>query len=269
MGGTNWLYLSGAPYKEIGMREDLGTVPAPELTAGILSAVPIVVGLWPVLLTGIYAMTKRKEQIAQKEKEQAVFQALQKANEAAQLKLSEALTKAQREKEIAIQKEVKKALHEKQILLNDKEVKNERDGTSLFDKITIKPSKKHYRVNLSKFGRFILEEAGEEESHQKIAKIINKKVLRGKKMQINLSDGRNVLSDIKCKVNDSIVLDFKKKNIAKCLPFKEKQRIIIFAGKHTGKRGAIMKIKPKRKMVELEADGKKINVLIKQVMVIE
>ncbi|MDF1591553.1 MAG: 4Fe-4S dicluster domain-containing protein [Desulfobacterales bacterium] len=114
MGGTNWLYLSGAPYKEIGMREDLGTVPAPELTAGVLGAVPIVVGLWPVLLTGVYAMTKRKEQIAQKEKEQAVFHALQKADAAAQLKLSEALTKAQKEKEVAIQKEVKKALAEVQ-----------------------------------------------------------------------------------------------------------------------------------------------------------
>jgi hypothetical protein len=43
------------------MREDLGVTPAPKLTAGALSAVPIVVGLWPVLLTGIYAINKRKE----------------------------------------------------------------------------------------------------------------------------------------------------------------------------------------------------------------
>ena len=50
MGGTSWLYIAGAPFSELGMREDLGVTPAPALTAGALGAVPIVVGLWPVLL---------------------------------------------------------------------------------------------------------------------------------------------------------------------------------------------------------------------------
>lgn len=114
MGGTSWLYLTGTPYKEIGMREDLGTTPAPEFTAGVLGAVPIVVGLWPVLLTGIYAMSRRKEKISLQEKEQAVFQALETAHEEAQKKLSQAMEKAQKEKEAAIQREVKKALEEAQ-----------------------------------------------------------------------------------------------------------------------------------------------------------
>ena len=32
MGGTHWLYLSNVPFSQIGMREDLGTTPAGELT---------------------------------------------------------------------------------------------------------------------------------------------------------------------------------------------------------------------------------------------
>ena len=72
MGGTSWLYVSGTPFKELGMREDLGVTPAPQLTAGALSSVPIIVGLWPALLAGIYAVSKRKEKIAQTEKEQAL-----------------------------------------------------------------------------------------------------------------------------------------------------------------------------------------------------
>ncbi|MGB6009904.1 MAG: 4Fe-4S dicluster domain-containing protein [Desulfobacterales bacterium] len=76
MGGTSWLYVSGASFKELGMREDLGITPAPELTAGALSSVPIIVGLWPVLLAGIYAVSKRKEKIAQTEQEQAAASAL-------------------------------------------------------------------------------------------------------------------------------------------------------------------------------------------------
>ncbi|MDA8139546.1 MAG: 4Fe-4S dicluster domain-containing protein [Desulfobacteraceae bacterium] len=69
MGGTSWLYLSGVPFSQVGMREDLGVTPAPELTFGALSVVPIVAGLWPVLLTGIYAISKRKEIIFQQELE--------------------------------------------------------------------------------------------------------------------------------------------------------------------------------------------------------
>jgi len=114
MGGTSWLYLSGVPFKELGMREDLGITPAPEFTAGPLGSVPMVVGLWPVLLTGIYAMTKRKEKIAKDELEQAVSQTLKEANAEAEAKLSKALEKARKEKEAAIQKEVKKALEEAQ-----------------------------------------------------------------------------------------------------------------------------------------------------------
>lgn len=67
MGGTSWLYISGAPFSDTGMREDLGVTPAPELTSGALAAVPIVAGLWPVLLMGIYAISKRKESIFEQE----------------------------------------------------------------------------------------------------------------------------------------------------------------------------------------------------------
>ncbi len=110
MGGTSWLNISGVPFKQLGMREDLGVTPAPELTAGALGAVPIVVGLWPVLLTGIYAISKRKERIARAEQEQAVTVALTQAREKTETKLSEALEKAEVKNRTAIEAAVKKAL---------------------------------------------------------------------------------------------------------------------------------------------------------------
>jgi hypothetical protein len=112
MGGTSWLYISGASYKEIGMREDLGITPAPKLTSGALSGVPIVAGLWPVLLTGIYAINKRKQKIEKDEKEQAVLSAVKKAEAEAETKLTDAMQKAEKEKATAIEKAVAKALEE-------------------------------------------------------------------------------------------------------------------------------------------------------------
>lgn len=112
MGGTSWLYLSEVPFKEIGMREDLGVTPAPSLTAGALSAVPIVVGLWPVLLTGIYAINKRKEKIEKQEKEQAVETAVAAAEADAKARMKEAMAFAEKQKEKAIEKAVGQALEE-------------------------------------------------------------------------------------------------------------------------------------------------------------
>lgn len=110
MGGTSWLYLSGVPFETLGMRMDLGVTPAPELTAGALGAVPMVVGLWPVLLTGIYAMSKRKEKIAAQEKAQAVAAAMAAADQQAAVKLDAAMEKARKEKTTAVEKAVKEAL---------------------------------------------------------------------------------------------------------------------------------------------------------------
>jgi Fe-S-cluster-containing dehydrogenase component len=115
MGGTSWLYLSGVPFHEIGMREDLGIKPAPELTSGALGIVPMVVGLWPVLLTGIYGMTKRKEKIASNEKAAAVSDALKRANSEAAKKLAAAIEKERLDKEKALEaaeKRKEKAIRE-------------------------------------------------------------------------------------------------------------------------------------------------------------
>jgi ferredoxin len=112
MGGTSWLYLSSVPFKEVDMREDLGITPAPKLTAGALSAVPIVVGLWPVLLTGIYAMSKRKEKIATDEMNVAVAAAVEQANTEAKANQKAEIEALNKMKQKEIDNAVKKALEE-------------------------------------------------------------------------------------------------------------------------------------------------------------
>ena len=165
-------------------------------------------------------------------------------------------------------KEVKRAIHLKEILVNNKPVVDEKKGLELLDTITIVPAKKSYRLELSGKGKFEINEIKESEANNKIAKIVDKKTIKGKKTQLNLSDGMNFLSEVKCKVNDSVLINFKEKKIEKCLPMNEKAKVIVFAGKHAGKKGTIDKIKEERKMAKLNSDGKEINVLIKQLMVV-
>jgi Fe-S-cluster-containing dehydrogenase component len=110
MGGTSWMYLSGVPFRRLGLREDLGTTPAPKLTSGALAAVPMVTALWPILLGGIYAISRRKDLMASREKQEAVGSALEKAQEEHRAELKKLREKAEKEKQAAIDKEVQKAL---------------------------------------------------------------------------------------------------------------------------------------------------------------
>ena len=166
-------------------------------------------------------------------------------------------------------KEVKRALHEKNILHNSKLTKDERNSILLFDTITLVPSKKSYKLDLSENRKFIAKEIKENEADKKVSKVINKKVLKGKKMQLNLSDGRNFLTDMKCNINDSVLIDLKNKKIEKCVAIKEKAKAVIFGGKHAGKKGIIIKIDTERKMAKLKTDKEELNVLIKQLIVVE
>lgn len=104
MGGTAWMTISAAPFKAVGLDENLGTRPAGDYTAGVLGAVPMVVGLWPVLLGGAYAITKRKEQIAAEEQAEAVAQAVIEAQTKAAAAQEKALEKAAKEQEKAVLK---------------------------------------------------------------------------------------------------------------------------------------------------------------------
>jgi len=166
-------------------------------------------------------------------------------------------------------KEVKRAIHLREILINGKPVTDEKRAVTLFDVITIIPSKKHYIVELSKNRKFDVREIKESEANSKVSKIIGRKILKGKKVQINLNDGNNILSDAKYNINDSVVINLKNKKIEKHLPLKENAKVMIFEGKHAGQRGVINKIDSEHKTVELDIDGKKVSALIKQLIVVE
>jgi len=145
---------------------------------------------------------------------------------------------------------------------------DEKKSLELFDVLTVTPSKKNYRLVLSDKGKFDIEEISESDSKNKVSKVIGKKSIKGKKTQVNLSDGRNYISEVKCSVGDSVIIDLEKNKISKNLPIKEKSEVLITWGKHAGTKGKIIKIDSEQKMVEVDSPEKKFRALIKQIMVL-
>lgn len=60
-GGTSWLYISDVPFEKLALRTGMPEDSYPELVAGALGAPPFVMTLWPPLLMGLYAFSKRRE----------------------------------------------------------------------------------------------------------------------------------------------------------------------------------------------------------------
>lgn len=164
-------------------------------------------------------------------------------------------------------KEVKSAVHMKHLLISNKPVVDEKKPLELFDTLSILPAKKYYRVSLSDKGKFEMEEISEKESKFKVSKIVGKKTLKSKKNQVNLFDGRNYLSEVEYKVNDSVLVDLEKNSISKILPLKTGANVLVIAGKHIGEKGKVASILTEEKMVEVESKENKYKVLIKQLMV--
>jgi small subunit ribosomal protein S4e len=165
--------------------------------------------------------------------------------------------------------EVKRIIHLKQVLVNEKPIRDEKNNILFYDTINIPAMKKYYRMELNENGKFYLEEIKEKEAEKKITKVVNKKILKGKKIQFNLSDGRNFISELKCNINDSVVVNLKEGKIEKCLSLKEKAKTVVFAGKHTGKKGEIEKLNPEEKTASVKVGNREIDILINQLMVVE
>lgn len=172
---------------------------------------------------------------------------------------------------VKTKKELKKVLNEKKIQINYKEIREVNYPVCLFDIVSIPKIDKYYRVLLSKFKKITLEEISEKDAKTKVFKVINKKILLGKKIQLNLMHGINMISNEKVNTKDSIVLDLKEKKIVKIIPLEKGKNVFVIKGKHIGKKGKIEEIIKEggKEIVKITFDNEKINVWTRNIILIE
>jgi len=138
-------------------------------------------------------------------------------------------------------KELKKLLSEKKILINGKPIKEINYPVCFFDSLSFPSIKKYYRAVLEN-KRLVLKEITEKESNSKIYRVINKKILPKNKIQLNLSDGKNILSSEKVNAGDFVLLNNTENKIEKIISLKKGTEVIVIKGKNMGKQGKIKEI---------------------------
>jgi formate dehydrogenase iron-sulfur subunit len=111
-GGTSWLTLAGVEFSMLGLPEHLSHEPLPNLTTGFLSMAPLAAAIFPTLLGGFYAFTKRRENLAEEDKREALAELREKARQEAEERIAQVKRDAERAQEYAVKQAVKDALRE-------------------------------------------------------------------------------------------------------------------------------------------------------------
>jgi len=161
-------------------------------------------------------------------------------------------------------KEARTIIHNGDVFVDNKVVKDTSYPVGLFDTLHIPKEKKCYRMVPVKSGLKLIE-IGERESNVKIVRINDKTILKGKKIQLNFSDGKNVLTDSSdYKVGDCVLLELPSLKILKLIKLKAGTKGIVVKGASSGKIGTVKNVKsgsitqPSKVACNLEGEDEEI-----------
>ena len=136
-------------------------------------------------------------------------------------------------------REAKKLLSSNEVAVDCRQRRDVRFPVGIFDTLQLSKANEYFRVSLSKKGKISLARIKKEESSVKPAKIICKKMIKGK-VQLNLYDGKNVLvSGNSYKVGDTLLVSLPEHKIVKHLKLDKKSTIFLIGGKHIGEIGTV------------------------------
>ena len=83
--------------------------------------------------------------------------------------------------------------------------------------------------------------------------------------------GWNIISKEKISPGDSVVINLEDKKILKIIPLEKDRKAVVVKGKHIGNQGKIEDIIERggKKIAKISSEGKKINVWVKNIILIE
>lgn len=136
-------------------------------------------------------------------------------------------------------KEVKDIINHKTLLVDGVKIKSVNHGIGVMDIFEIPELKEKQIILINGRGKLY---PAKTDLHFKISKIIGK-IKQGKKTQINLFGGKNILVDKDSyKVGDSVTIEIKDFKIKEHLKLEEGAFCFLLAGSHIGESGKIKKI---------------------------
>jgi small subunit ribosomal protein S4e len=147
-------------------------------------------------------------------------------------------------------REAKGIIKKGEVFVDKKKRKDPKFGIGLFDVIEIPAMKKAWRAVPQNGLSFV--EIPEKEANLKICKVMDKKTLKGNKNQLNLSDGRNILTDKNYSTYDSLLIELPEQKVVDHLKFEKGSTVLVIKGSNAGKLAKIKIIEKDRLWLDNE-----------------
>lgn len=139
-------------------------------------------------------------------------------------------------------KEAKSVIKKGEIFVDGKPRKDPGYPAGLMDVISIPKIKKSYRILPFEKGLKLVE-IPEKEANIKLLRIVNKRMVKGGKIQLNFHDGKNLLVEKDVyKTGDSVLVEIPSLKIIKHLKLEEGALGLILKGKNAGKLAKALKV---------------------------
>lgn len=132
-------------------------------------------------------------------------------------------------------REAKRIIGNREMFVDGKAVKNPKAPVGFMDVISIPKMNLNYRMLITDKGKLALVLIDADEAAWEICKIMDKTVVKGGKIQLNLSGGRNILldkNDYKC--GDSLKIAFEGQAIMDHYALAAGNTVLIKEGAHSG-----------------------------------
>lgn len=132
--------------------------------------------------------------------------------------------------------EAKKNLSSKYVLVDGAPRRNHRFPLGLMDVVYLTKEKKGYRVMLNPRGQIVMRPLEQTEIGWKLVRIMDKTVIKGGKMQLNLHDGRNIVTEeTKIRTGDVLKISLPEQKILEIIPMQEESLALLTGGTHIGR----------------------------------
>lgn len=140
-------------------------------------------------------------------------------------------------------KEAKRALSDGNVLVDGITRKRHNFPCGFMDVITIPKLNKSYRILFNQKGKLTLVPITDKEAEWKLCRIENKTIVKDKKIQLNLHDGRNIIiKNDEYKTGDVLKISQKENKISDVYKFDKGTISMIIGGTHVGELANIQDI---------------------------
>ncbi len=139
-------------------------------------------------------------------------------------------------------REAKTIVRTRKVLVDNRQVKDPGFPLGLMDTLSLTDVGEYYRVLLDRRGRFQLLPIKDKEAEWKLSRVENKTVLKGGRLQLNLSDGRNILTEDGQATRDTLKISLPAQEVLDVYPFEEGAVALLIGGKHVGQVGQVEEV---------------------------